>query len=106
MARSHVFAVTGPNTTPAFVQLGAYLANQISTTSGGSAGIRSDRTRPGGSIAWMPASVPASIRYGDAVDVASRAAYRSGYAGRSQNTAQATMAWLRQASVCRLRAMV
>jgi hypothetical protein len=30
--------------------------------------------------------VSASIRYGDAVDVASRAAYRSGYAGGSQNS--------------------
>jgi hypothetical protein len=40
----------------------AYAANQISTTSGGSTGIRSDRTNPGGSIAWMPASVSASSR--------------------------------------------
>jgi hypothetical protein len=52
----------------------AYPANQISTTSGGFPGIRPDRTRPGGSIARMPASVSASSRYGDAVDVASRAA--------------------------------
>src|SRR3954466_5465360 len=51
-----------------------YSANQISTTSGGSTGIRSDRTKPGGNIARMPGNVSASSRYGDAVDVASRAA--------------------------------
>src|SRR4051794_37978388 len=43
----------------------AYPANQISTTSGGSPDIRSDRTRPGGGISRIPASVSASSRYGD-----------------------------------------
>jgi hypothetical protein len=39
-----------------------YPANQISTTSGGSTGIRSDRTRPGGSIAWISARLSVSNR--------------------------------------------
>ena len=40
----------------------AYLMNQISTTSGGSAGIRPDCARPNGNLAWILASVSATSR--------------------------------------------
>jgi hypothetical protein len=39
-----------------------YVANQTSTTSGGSAGWRSERIKCGGSAAWISARVPASSR--------------------------------------------